>query len=235
MRFLPLFTAGCIVALWSLGPVPAEEPADRETELFAADPASGALTLDGWEFYSEDPDAELKDVWTVEGNVIVCKGTPKGYIATRDKYEDFVLRLEWRWPPGGEPGNGGVLLRTTGPDKLWPKSLEAQLNHPHAGDFWGLDGFTLSGPAERTETLEHPKFGKLIHVTKARSAEKPPGEWNRCEITARGDTVTLSINGKQVNRATGCERPPGQIVLTAEGDEIHFRNVRITVSANNGG
>jgi len=53
------------------------------------------------------------------------------------------------------------------------------------------------------------------HVNKARDAEKPPGEWNQYEITARGDTVTLSINGKLVNRATGCEQTPGKIVLMA--------------------
>jgi len=232
MKHLP-FCAPAVVALWSLAGVLADEPAGREIELFAPDPASGAVALDGCEFYSEDPDAGLGDVWSVDGEVVVCKGTPKGYIATRDKYADFVLRLEWRWPPGGKPGNGGVLLRTTGPDKLWPKSLEAQLNYPDAGDFWGLDGFSLSGPAERTQTLEHSKFGKLTHVTKARAAEKPPGQWNQYEITARGGTVTLSINGEQVNRATGCEQVPGKIVLTAEGDEINFRNARVTVRADN--
>jgi len=229
MKHLPLCTATCVLALWLPGTAPAAEPADRGVDLFAGDANTGAATLAGWEFYSEDPEAKLGDVWSVDGRVVVCKGTPKGYIATAGEYEDFILRLEWRWPPGGKPGNGGVLLRTTGPDKLWPKSLEAQLNHPDAGDFWGLDGFSLTGPADRTETLDHPKFGKLTHVSKARAAEKPSGEWNQYEITARGDTVTLSINGRQVNRATGCERTPGKIVLTAEGDEIHFRNVRITV------
>jgi len=229
MRHSSFCAAAFVVALWFSGTVPAAGPADREVDLFVRDLNSGAATLADWEFTSEDPQAKLEDVWSVDGRIVICKGTPKGYIATAGEYGDFILRLEWRWPPGGKPGNGGVLLRTTGPDKLWPKSLEAQLNHPDAGDFWGLDGFTLIGPAERTETLEHPKFGKLTHVTKSLAAEKPPGEWNQYEIAARGDTVTLSINGKLVNRATGCERTPGKIVLTAEGDEIHFRNVRITV------
>ena len=57
--------------------------------------------------------------------------------------------------------------------------------------------------------------------------EKPAGQWNQYEITADGDTVTLTINGKVVNRATGCDVVPGKILLTAEGDEIHFRNVRV--------
>jgi len=225
MRHLPFCAAACVLALGSPGSVPAEEPTDREVDLFVRDANTGATTLSDWAFYSEDPGAKLEDVWRVDGKIVVCKGTPKGYIATSGVFEDFILRLEWRWPPEGKPGNGGVLLRTTGPNKLWPKSLEAQLNHPNAGDFWGLDGFTLTGPPERSEALEHPKFGKLTHVSKALDAEKPPGEWNQYEITARGDTVTLSINGKLVNRATGCAQTPGKIVLTAEGDEIHFRNV----------
>jgi hypothetical protein len=44
---------------------------------------------------------------------------------------------------------------------------------------------------------------------------------------ARGGVVTLSINGREVNRATGCDVVPGKICLTAEGDEYYFRNVEI--------
>ncbi len=38
----------------------------------------------------------------------------------------------------------------------------------------------------------------------------------------------MKINGRIVNKATGCETTPGKICLTAEGDEIHFRNVQLT-------
>ena len=143
------------------------------------------------------------------------------------------MKLQWRWPPGKKPGKGGVLLRMTGENKIWPKSLEAQINVGDAGDFWGLDGYALSGPAERSRSLEHPRFGKLTNLKKAAAAEKAPGEWNQYEIIVNGDTVTLSINGKQVNKAAGCGLVPGKIVLTAEGDEIHFRNVRLTPITSN--
>ena len=36
----------------------------------------------------------------------------------------------------------------------------------------------------------------------------------------------MTINGELVNEATGCDAP-GKIVLTAEGAEIHFRNLRL--------
>ena len=46
----------------------------------------------------------------------------------------------------------------------------------------------------------------------------------------KGDTVTLIINGEQVNRATGCDLDGGRICLTSEGSEIHFRNVVVAAA-----
>jgi hypothetical protein len=167
-------------------------------------------------------------VWSLDDDgVLHCKGSPLGYLYTEKDYANFVLELDWRWPLGKEPGKGGVLIRTTGPDKIWPKSLEAQINVGDAGDFWGLDGFQLDGPADRKTSLEHPQFGKLINVKKSAMVERPAGQWNQYKIVADGDTVTLEINGQTVNRATACETTPGKILLTAEGTAIEFRNVRL--------
>ncbi len=214
------------VSVW--GGEPAASPGVRGAgaALFTSqDATTGALT--GWKFFAETPGTKPGDVWKLEsGGVLRCRGTPKGYLATEKDYTDFTLRLEWRWP-AGKPGNGGVLLRKTGPDKIWPKSLEAQINAGQAGDFWGLDGFRLSGPAEQSKSLTHPQFGQLTNVAKAATMEKPAGQWNRYEIVARGGVVTLSINGREVNQATGCDAVPGKICLTAEGDEYYFRNVEI--------
>ncbi len=200
--------------------------ADRDTGIDLLDPPPGSSDS-AWKSFSEDPDTKLEDVWSMEDGVLVCKGTPKGYLYTVKDYADFVLRLEWRWPPGKQPGKGGVLLRMTGKHKIWPTCLEAQINVNDAGDFWGLGGYSLSGPGDRSKSLEHPQLGKLTNVKKAQGAERPPGQWNQYEIVADGGTVTLTINGKQVNRATGCDTTPGKILLTSEGDEIHFRNVRL--------
>jgi hypothetical protein len=183
--------------------------------------------LDGWGYFLADENVAMEDVWSFEDGVLVCKGEPLGYIYTEKECRDFVLRLEWRRPAGKEPGKGGILVRTVGPDQIWPKSLEAQINYPDAGDFWGLIGYELSGPAERMKVVEHETFGKLTNVKKAKDAEKPIGEWNSYEIIAAGDTVTLVINGEEVNRATGCDVTSGRICLTSEGHEIHFRNITL--------
>jgi hypothetical protein len=192
-------------------------------------PCQISRDLKAWVCYLADPKVKLQDVWSIDDDgVLICKGTPLGYLYTKREYGDFILKLDWRWPPGKKPGNGGVLIRMTGQHRIWPKSLEAQLNAGEAGDFWGLDGYNLSGPAERMKTAEHEQFGKLTNLKKTEDMENPPGEWNNYEIIAKGDTVTLIINGRQVNKATGCDLNPGRICLTSEGDEIHFRNVEIT-------
>lgn len=200
----------------------AAEPSG-EIDMFGEGSCRGPVK---WKAFHEDG-AVAPDVWDYEDGALVCRGKPLGYLYTGEDYTDFVLKLEWRWPPKGKPGRGGVLIRTTGPDKIWPKSLEAQINAGEAGDFWGLDGYQLDGPADRKKIIEHGQFGKLTNLKKTQAAEKPAGEWNQYEIRAEGDTVTLTVNGKKVNRATGCEVTPGRICLTAEGDEIQFRNVRI--------
>ena len=222
------FLLGASWAETGLGAEPGRTPraaAKAVPLLTSQDAATGELA--GWKFFAEDSKAKPGDVWKLgPDGVLTCRGKPKGYLATEKDYTDFTLRLEWRWP-GGKPGSGGALVRMTGPDKIWPKSLEAQINAGDAGDFWGLDGYQLSGPAERFKSLTSPQFGKLANLKKTAAVEKPAGEWNRYEIVVRGDTVTLTINGREVNRATGCDCVPGKICLTAEGDEYFFRNVEL--------
>jgi hypothetical protein len=192
-------------------------------------PSDGGAVLT-WEYFEKGGTGRPQQVWQVEDGIIICKGTPLGYIRTEQAFADFKLQLEWRWPKDKKPGRGGVLIRMTGEDKIWPKSLEAQINSPDAGDFWGLVGYNLSGPADRYKQIENEQFGKLTNLKKTKAAEKPPGEWNLYEILAEGPVVTLKINGQVVNRATGCDVEPGKICLTSEGDEIHFRNIRLIPS-----
>jgi hypothetical protein len=215
-----------VVFLGVLISVVASAQAEPPVVEIARQAADGEIL--GWKSHHQTPDTKTGAVWKVQPDgVLVCKGQPLGYLYTEKDCTNFVLKLEWRWPPGGKPGNGGVLVRVTEPHKIWPKSLEPQLNAGQAGDFWGLCGYRLSGPAERMKTVEHPTFGTLTNVKKVSDLEKSPGEWNSYEIVAEGETVTLTINGTQVNRATGCDVVPGKIALTAEGNEIHFRNVRL--------
>lgn len=221
-RTLIIMTAAIALFAGSL-PLPADS-GEGQSLLTVQSPDG---TLAGWKSFHNDPRAKTGDVWKLAGGVLTCKGSPLGYLFTEKTYTDFVLTLEWRSPPGKTPGKGGVLFRMSGKNKVWPRSLEAQLNAGAEGDFWGLDGYELNGPAARHKVVQHAQFGKLTNLSRTKDAVRKPGEWNRYEITAVGGTVTLRINGEEVNRATGCDVVAGPICLTAEGNEIQFRDVRI--------
>jgi hypothetical protein len=188
--------------------------------------------FEGWASYQEKAGVKTGDVWSLgDDGVLSCRGKALGYLYTEKSYTNFTLSFEWRWPPGGEAGKGGVLLRTVGEHKIWPKSLEVQLNAGDAGDFWGIGGYQLKAAPKRTEKLAHKQLGDLIHVTKLLAVERPIGEWNWGTVTMTGGEVTVRMNDKLVNEATGCDTKPGKIVLTAEGTPIQFRKVDLSETA----
>jgi hypothetical protein len=178
--------------------------------------------LTGWEPIV--PDASKKgiepaSVWSVKDGILICKGDPAGYIRTTDKHTNFILRLQWRFNPDTKKaGNSGVLFRMTGEDKIWPKSLEAQLMSGNAGDFFGIGGFAYSAdPARKNDR----------HTKRTHTAERPVGEWNEYEIIVNKGDVILNVNGEELNRATNVEQLPGHICLQSEGVEIQFRDIRL--------
>jgi len=189
-------------------------------------PLFNGKDLSGWTYFLEkkgdnkDGTMKMEDVWSVKDGVLHCKGRPNGYLRTEKDYTNFVLKLEWRWPDG-KGYNSGVLLRMVGPDKIWPKSIEAQLMSGHAGDFWLIDGAKLETAPERVD----PKAAR--HRLKIKANEKPLGEWNEYEITLDKGKVVLKVNGEVLNEGTGADEIPGKICLQSEGGPIEFRNIRI--------
>jgi hypothetical protein len=178
----------------------------------------------GWTFYLADPNAKMEDVWSIDPKegIIICKGHPLGYLRTEKDYTNYILRLEWRFNPiTKQAGNSGVLLRIVGPDKVWPKSIEAQLQSGSAGDIWLIDNARLDTPEERVDK------GTPRHRLHTRENEKPIGEWNTYEIICDGGSITLKVNGETLNQGTNAEAVAGKIGLQSEGAEIHFRNIRL--------
>ncbi|MFZ5829580.1 MAG: 3-keto-disaccharide hydrolase [Planctomycetota bacterium] len=184
--------------------------------------------LEGWDAFLVDPNVKMEDVWSVQDGVLVCKGEPMGYLHTKQDYKNFRLIVEWRWAPGGKPGNSGTLMRITGePIGFLAKAVEAQMRSGNAGDIWAFHGFTLKGPEDRFKAVDNPKIGKMMGVTRIKSNEKEPGEWNQFDITLKGGDLTILLNGEKVNEATDCDVVAGKIALQSEGGEIHFRTVKL--------
>jgi hypothetical protein len=175
--------------------------------------------LDGWRAVYTDGPGDIHTAWSVKEGILRCQGQPIGYMQTTAHYESYTLIVEWRFDPTKGAGNSGVLLRVTGPDHVWPRSIEAQLHSRNAGDIWNIGSFPMQTIAERTG-------GR--HTGKAHSPnEHPLGQWNRYEITLDGGNLSLVVNGLEQNVATDCEIIPGGIGLQSEGSYIEFRKVEL--------
>lgn len=57
--------------------------------------------------------------------------------------------------------------------------------------------------------------------------ESPPGEWNRLEVIAKGDTLQYFVNGALVNEAYDCKPSQGKILLQTEGAEMFVRRYEL--------
>jgi hypothetical protein len=166
--------------------------------------------LTGW---TPSSDA-LKETFGVRDGVITDTGRPAGYIRTEKDYTSYALHLQMRHVKGG---NSGVLVRMVGPDKVWPKSIEAQGESGSMGDIWNIDSFGMKIAAERTSG----RHTRKMHP----SNERPIGEWNDYEITLDGGDLELKVNNLVQNTATECDEVPGKICLQSEGSPKEFRNV----------
>jgi 3-keto-disaccharide hydrolase len=197
--------------------------ANQLTALAAEEPIAlfNGDDLEGWTYHLADPKVRMEDVWSARDGVLICKGRPAGYLLTKkNDFENYVLTLEWRWPEKG--GNNGVLVHVTEPGALgvWPKSLEVQLGHENAGDFWVI-GTTID-----VVNVEKRREGRR-HLNLTDDSEKPIGEWNEMEITCRGDEVIVKVNGELVNHATKVSQTRGAIALQSEGTPIEFREIKL--------
>lgn len=169
-----------------------------------------------------DASVNVDDVWQVKDGVIHCTGKPNGFIRTKSDYANYHLHLEWRWAE--EPTNSGVLLHATGPDKVWPKCIEAQLKVGNAGDFVLIGG---PGIAKYGQLIQDTSK-QFVSIKKRRpSTEQPPGLWNVYDIYCKKDKIVLYVNGMLQNEGAQATETSGKICLQSEGSPIEFRNIYV--------
>ena len=173
--------------------------------------------LSNWTFCLRDDSIDPTIVFSVNDGIINIKGDPFGYMRTKEKYSDYVLHVEWRWPV--EPSNSGVFIHGQEPDAIWLKCIECQLMPGNAGDFVCMNG---------SDIKEREDKSKIVVKTIAESSEKPVGEWNTMEITCNGNTIEVVVNGTLQNRGTESNISNGFICLQSEGKDVQFRNVYLT-------
>lgn len=198
-------------------------------------PLFNGKDLAGWhvDVPEMDKDPNLKSPFLVRDGELVSMGNPQGHLITDAIYQDYILDIEYRFV--NKPGNCGVLVHASTPRVLYgmfPKSIESQMMHQNAGDFWCIgeditvpDMEKRRGPKKDWGVTEG-KGRRVINLTDG--SEKPLGEWNHMRIECLGNSIRVWVNDTLVNAGTNCTASKGQIALQAEGAEVAFRKVILT-------
>jgi hypothetical protein len=233
-------------------------------------PLFNGRNLDGWYTFLQKhgKDRDPDRVITIEDGAIhlykhAADGSEQvmGYIATNDEFGDYHLRLEFRWgekkfkPRYQLKRDAGLYYHITGPDAVWPRSLQFQIEQTNVGDLIALYGMQLDStvdPKTRNDSMStflprekggEPRVlgGKGIAYQKHLAGDHEKDGWNVVEVVAKGEETTHILNGVVVNRGTGVRfvdpKGPadgaaqpltrGRIALEIEAAEIVFRKVEI--------
>jgi hypothetical protein len=167
--------------------------------------------------------------YEVKDGAIVCKAGKGGTIYTNEEYADFAVRLEFKLPPGG---NNGLALRYPGKgDTAYEGLTECQILDDNYEKVRGkIDPRQAHGSA----------YGM---VAAARGYQFPIGEWNFEEVTVKGSTLKVELNGTVIldtdlskldtakfmagKPHPGRDRTSGHFGFAGHSDPVMFRNVSI--------
>lgn len=136
-----------------------------------------------------------------------------GNLVSNQKFNDFKLRIEFRYPEGS---NSGIYLR--GRHELQIEDSKGRTDNVSIGGIYGF-------------------------IAPAVYAAKKPGEWQTYDVTLVGRHVTVLLNGIEVisNRPipgiTGGsldsrEGEPGPIMIQGDHGPVEFREFVITPAVN---
>lgn len=175
-------------------------------------------SLAGW--------AGATDNYQVVDGAIQCKAGHGGVLRTEEQYKDFVVRLEFKLPPGG---NNGLAIRYSGEgDTAYTGMCELQVLDNEHTKYAKLDPRQYHGSA----------YGMAAAV---RGYLRPAGEWNYQVVTVRGSTINVELNGTPILNADlskvtefmagkphpGKDRSEGYFGFAGHNDPAQFRNVSI--------
>ncbi len=182
------------------------------------EPVLNGKDLDGW--------AGAVDAYEVKDGAVACKKGKGGTVYTKKEYGDFVARLEFRLPAGG---NNGLAIRYPGQgDPAYAGMCELQVLDDASTKDAKLDARQYHGSA----------YGM---VPSHRGYQRPAGQWNFQEVTVKGSRIKVELNGSVILDADlaavkefmadtphpGKDRKAGHFGFAGHGDAVEFRNVRI--------
>jgi HEAT repeat protein len=162
-----------------------------------------------------------------DGKIVVHPERGGGNLYTEKVYADFVFRFEFKLTPAA---NNGLGIRAPLDGDAAYAGMEIQILEDGSPVYWGLEPYQY--------------HGSIYGVVPARRGIlRPVGEWNTEEVTARGDRITVTVNGvvivdADVDQASaggtidgrehpGLKRGSGHIGFLGHGSVLEFRNIRI--------
>lgn len=201
-----------------------ELPADEANELLRQHAADGftdvfnGKDLAGWKGATEG--YEVKD------GALVNKPRKGGNLFTEAEYGDFVARVEYRLPPGG---NNGLAIRYPGRGQPSSEAMcEIQVLDDNAPKHAKLDPRQYNGSV----------YGMIgAH----RGYDRPIGVWNFLEVSVTGPKIQVELNGTRIvdgdvskvtefmgnKKHAGKDRLSGHFGFAGHNDPVAFRNIRI--------
>jgi len=221
----------------------------KNWEIFLGSPIPGYEDL----AKKATPESTYQIVKTDGNKMIHVSGEINASLATKAEFENYHLRLEFKW---GEKvygkRNSGLLYHSFGPFGVafgtWMATIEHQLMHDNLGDTYlmantycetsvkkGDDGKTFFySPDGKGTSFSETENGRSIK--KMKDAEKPLGEWNTVDLYCFGKTAIHVVNGQLVMINTNCSKiengqkiplTKGRIQIQSEGGEFFIRKIEI--------
>jgi hypothetical protein len=165
--------------------------------------------------------------YEVQDGAIVCKPGKGGTIYTKEEYSDFVVRLEFKLPRGG---NNGLAIRYPGQgDTAYAGMCELQVLD---------DNYEKARGAIDPRQAHGSAYGM---VAAARGYQRPIGEWNYQEVTVAGSKIKVELNGTVIldcdlSKVTdymgghphpGKDRALGHFGFAGHSDPVMFRKIAV--------
>jgi 3-keto-disaccharide hydrolase len=184
--------------------------------------------LSGWYSYLEklgknvDPEGNFK----IEQGLLHVEGKNFGYVATEEPYANYYLKVVFKWgshqyaPRATGKRDSGILyhMGMDVADKVWPKSIECQIQEGDCGDFWCVDNSSIDSPNPSAIEWNQKRIRRTADF------EYPGTEWNIIEVICNGGQAEHYVNGHLVNAGTNATVTSGKILLQSEGAEIFFKS-----------
>ena len=172
------------------------------------------------------------DSYEVKDGAITCKPGKGGDLLTKDEYENFIIRTEFKLP---KAGNNGIALRTPLGGHSASDGLELQVIDS--------DGYNEKMAAAGKKGLEPYQYhGSLYHCVGAKHGYlRPVGEWNFEEIEVQGQKIKVTLNGTKIldvdidtfdrsqiaHPPKGLDRKSGLIGFAGHSDPVEFRSFKV--------